>query len=248
MPCAAARRRVVPAPRRHRQRQDRGVPRRGRGDARRRPRRPDPRAGDRPHAPAGRAGARPLRRRRRRAAQRARPARALGRVAAHPRRARPASSSARARRCSRRSRRLGLLVVDEEHDAAYKQEDGIRYNARDLAVVRARLGVAPSWSSRRRRRPPRATMRRARAATGCSRSPTRPTRAAAAGGRAGRPARARPRAQRRRRCCRPRSARALETNLAAGGQTLVFLNRRGFATYLQCPACGVTGELSRTAA
>ena len=47
---------------------------------------------------------------------------------------------------------LRLIVVDEEHEAAYKQDDGVAYHARDMAVVRARQEAAPSsWP---RPRPP----------------------------------------------------------------------------------------------
>jgi len=136
--------------------------------------------------------------------------------------------------------RLGLLVVDEEHDAAYKQEEGIRYNARDLAVVRARLGGAavvlasatPSAESHHAALDGRHTLL---ALT------TRPT---------PQPLpvvelvdlRAAERARGGEGLLSPVVRSALEANLASGGQTLVFLNRRGFATWLQCPACGATAS------
>ncbi len=41
-------------------------------------------------------------------------------------------------------RDLGLIIIDEEHDGSFKQEDGVLYNARDMAVVRARIGEFPA--------------------------------------------------------------------------------------------------------
>ncbi len=136
--------------------------------------------------------------------------------------------------------RLGLVVVDEEHDAAYKQEDGLRYNARDLAVVRARLARAvcvlasatPSAESFHA-----ATEGRHRLLT----LRERPT---------GHPLprvelidlRERPRARDGGELLSPELRTAIETTLAAEQQALVFLNRRGFATYLQCPACGAVAS------
>jgi len=136
--------------------------------------------------------------------------------------------------------RPGLLVVDEEHDAAYKQEDGIRYNARDLAVVRARLAravvvLASATPSAETHHAAREGRHRLLVLT--SRPTPQPL-----------PAvelvdlRARDRPRSGETLLSPEVRTALEANLAAGGQTLVFLNRRGFATWLQCPACGVTAS------
>ena len=132
-------------------------------------------------------------------------------------------------------RRLGLLVVDEEHDASYKQEEGLRYNARDLAVVRARLAGAvavlasatPSAESYHAALDGRHVLLQLH---------DRPTTHALPAveivdlrGRADRGGSPR--------LFSHELERALGENLGTG-QTLVFLNRRGFAVYLQCAGCG----------
>ncbi len=126
---------------------------------------------------------------------------------------------------------LGLVVVDEEHDSSYKQQDGFRYSARDLAVVRAQregvpvvLGSAtPSLESL------------ANAAAGRYTKLALPERT----GRAGKPRVAvidlRQHAARDG-LSQPAIA-AIERHLAASGQVLVFLNRRGYAPTLFCPGC-----------
>ena len=136
---------------------------------------------------------------------------------------------------------LGLIVVDEEHDPSYKQEEGLRYNARDIAVVRAKLlgcpvvlgSATPAIESfencrsgrykllelkhRVERRPlPEVTTVDLRATwddNGRSKDARPPLLSTAL-------------------------AQALRDNLARGRQSLVFLNRRGFANFLQCRPCG----------
>ncbi len=153
---------------------------------------------------------------------------------------------------------LGLIVVDEEHDPAYKQEEGIRYHARDLAVALGRMSRCPvmlgsatpsaeSFLNARRgryrmlrlarrvqdrplaevelidlRQEPELREEHKRAAPG-----------RAAGG-AGNASAEKPRAV-------PLSNRlvaALRENLATGGQSVIFLNRRGYHNFLQCHLCG----------
>jgi primosomal protein N' (replication factor Y) (superfamily II helicase) len=131
---------------------------------------------------------------------------------------------------------LRLLVVDEEHDPSYKQQEGARYSARDLAVYRGRqqnaqvlLGSAtPSLESWHH------------------------SRGAAEGGRYARlemPSRIGPQArlpqvrrvdmnhQPRRALIAPPLLDAVRQRIAAGEQSLLLLNRRGYAPVLHCSAC-----------
>jgi primosomal protein N' (replication factor Y) len=151
---------------------------------------------------------------------------------------------------------LGLIVADEEHDPAYKQEEGIRYNARDFAVVLGQFSGCPVvlgsatpsaesfFNARRGRyrlvRMARRVMERAMAEVEIIDLRQEFARKPAAHGRgkkdgAGGGEEHRPQAV-------PLSApllNALRANLAAGGQSVVFLNRRGFHNFLQCHLCGV---------
>jgi primosomal protein N' (replication factor Y) len=126
----------------------------------------------------------------------------------------------------------GLIIVDEEHDSAYKQQDGFRYHARDLALVRARaLGVPVLLGSG---------------------TPSLESLANAAAGRyrtlhlRARPGAIRPpqvqivdmRAQRLQHGMSPALLAAVADTVACGEQALVFRNRRGYAPVLLCHSCG----------
>ncbi|MBV8358401.1 MAG: primosomal protein N' [Deltaproteobacteria bacterium] len=182
---------------------------------------------------------------------------------------------------------LGLIVVDEEHDSAYKQEEGIRYNARDLAVVLARLASCPvvlgsatpsaeSYANGRRARYQMLQLtqrvqqrefarveiidlRQQRAAAGQTRT-TKPMGQTTAYGTL-EPDALIPPVSQPLSCGKvgtaeaaaegsdsaalvdqvplsPPLIEALRENLAAAGQSLVFLNRRGYHNFLQCHLCG----------
>ncbi|ROR34315.1 primosomal protein N' [Inmirania thermothiophila] len=128
--------------------------------------------------------------------------------------------------------RLALVVVDEEHDPSYKQQEGPRYHARDLAVWRARRQGCPVVLGSAT--PALETLHNAR------RGRFRHLRLAERAGEAVLPRlelvdlRREPQAQGIAR----RVLAAAEAELAAGRQVLFFLNRRGYAPTLLCTACG----------
>jgi len=133
----------------------------------------------------------------------------------------------------------GLIVVDEEHDLSLKQQDGFRYSARDLAVWRARqLGVpvvlgsaTPSLESLANASAGRYQRLRLPERTGMARAPgfhlVDLRRQVATDG------------------LTPPLVAAMERHLEAGGQVLLYLNRRGYAPTLLCPACGHCLECRR---
>ncbi len=132
--------------------------------------------------------------------------------------------------------RLALIVVDEEHDGSYKQQDGIRYHARDVALLRAQgvgapvlLGSAtPSLESLRNVELGR--YRRLLMATriGAAKQP--------------RWRLVDVRGQRLRDGLADSTIAVIREHLTAGGQVLVFKNRRGFAPALLCHDCGWHAE------
>jgi primosomal protein N' (replication factor Y) (superfamily II helicase) len=131
---------------------------------------------------------------------------------------------------------IGLIVVDEEHDPSYKQHEGVRYCARNLAVVRAQFEGCPvvlgsatpsleTWLKAQdgKYRSHRMTQRAKASALpdwaqiSLTEHPTTTGLSAPA-------------------------IEALEQTLARGEQSLVFLNRRGYAPVLTCTACGWASE------
>jgi primosomal protein N' (replication factor Y) len=129
---------------------------------------------------------------------------------------------------------LGLIVVDEEHDGAYKQEEGVIYQARDMAVVRAHLGKLPVVLVSAT--PSLETVRNvAQGRYAVLHLPDRHAGASlprieAIDLRRQRPA--------RQRWLSPPLRQALIETVAAGEQALLFLNRRGYAPLTLCRACG----------
>ena len=138
--------------------------------------------------------------------------------------------------------RLGLIVVDEEHDASFKQQDGLRYSARDVAIFRAKqvdvpvvLGSAtPSLESWHH------------AQTGRYRLLPLTQRAVAETMPSVRIVDTRPEKLQDGLCAELLTA--IDARLERGEQSLIFLNRRGYAPVLACTACGWISRCKRCAA
>lgn len=132
----------------------------------------------------------------------------------------------------------GIIIVDEEHDSSFKQQDGFRYSARDLAVVRARIegipvvlgSATPSLESlhnalSRRYQHLHLTMRAGDAERPRLRLLDTSMEALQQG-------------------FSGQLLQLIREHLGRGSQVLVFINRRGFAPTLQCADCGWVAECS----
>ena len=131
-------------------------------------------------------------------------------------------------------RDLGLIVVDEEHDPSYKQEDGVLYHARDMAVLRASMGDArvvlasatpslESWANAEAGKYDRLDLAARFGVAALPQMRAIDMRAEAL------PAS---------RWVSPTLRAAVTARLAAGEQAMLFLNRRGYAPVTVCRACG----------
>ena len=132
--------------------------------------------------------------------------------------------------------RLGLIVVDEEHETSYKQENSPRYHAVEVALQRARLegagvllgSATPSLESLQRAKEGRLALALlTRRPTGGTLPPVEVV-----------DMRTEIEKNRRFVLVSRRLRTAVEETLEAGEQVILFLNRRGFSTRLYCPACG----------
>ncbi len=131
-------------------------------------------------------------------------------------------------------RELGMIVLDEEHDGAFKQSDGVNYHARDMAVVRAKFAEArvilssatPSVESRNN------------ANQGRYRHVLLTSRFAEAAMPDINPIDMREEPPEKGEWIAPKLARELFATLDRGEQALLFLNRRGYAPLTLCRACG----------
>lgn len=127
---------------------------------------------------------------------------------------------------------LGMIIIDEEHDGSFKQQEGFRYHARDLAVKRAQMlnipivlgSATPALETLYNAQSGRFHYTRLSCRPAASSPPqvrlqdTRPFELQAG--------------------LAPPSLQALRQTLERGEQAMVFLNRRGFAPTLFCPSCG----------
>ncbi|MBL0142101.1 MAG: primosomal protein N' [Betaproteobacteria bacterium] len=138
---------------------------------------------------------------------------------------------------------LGLIIVDEEHDPSYKQHEGLRYSARDVAVRRAQMAGIPvvlgsatpsleTWANAKQGRYALVELRQRALAT--ARLPS----VRMVDTRADKPVDG----------VTDALLRALKARIARGEQSLVFLNRRGYSPVLFCRSCAWHSACSRCSA